>query len=217
MLPSWSVIASIVTIINFLISSAIGVSAESLCNRSEVLDAIKNYLERDDFSEMITKPLVRANPITFWNNVIQIEDICNSHHWPYLSDWVSFGSRDLVFFGLTSGKRALHFCQLVNPIQPEDDFEYGYLNSVLESLLKPKNVEKFDERVNFSLAVRQRFQKDVHNLTLQVQNLTDTLGAVVTRINYHHKDHPSGQLSPVSGVSDEVSGKQITPYYQETN
>lgn len=58
---------------------------------------------------------------------------------------------------------------------------------------------------------------DVHNLTLQVQNLTDTLGAVVTRINYHHKDHPSGQLSPVSGVSDEVSGKQITPYYQETN
>lgn len=119
--------------------------------------------------------------------------LLSADHWPYLSDWVSFGSRDLVFFGLTSGKRALHFCQLwvvtryhytpfliypflinlcqllirVNPIQPEDDFEYGYLNSVLESLLKPKNVEKFDERVNFSLAVRQRFQKG--NISIDTQ------------------------------------------------
>ncbi|OXA38412.1 hypothetical protein Fcan01_26824 [Folsomia candida] len=259
MLPSWSVIVSIVTLVNLIIPPFIDVSAESsLCKRSEVLDAIKNYLERDDFSEMITKPLVRANPIAFWNNVIQIDDICNSreaillqkycydfpnvvkkvlidtvqislwigleiYHWPYLSDWVSFGSGDLVFFGLTSGKRPLHYCQLVNPVPPEEgDFEYGYLNSVLENLLKPKRVDKFDERVNFSFAVRHRFQKDaekekvdnelkymlgnvtlglrnltadVHNLTLRVQNLTDVVAVVVDRINYHHKDHPSGQLS----------------------
>ncbi|OXA40216.1 hypothetical protein Fcan01_24875, partial [Folsomia candida] len=162
---------------------------ERSCNRTEILARVKEYLEGEDFAEIMTEKVKGEwmNPLIFWNNLQFISlksNICDSdeakylrkycYDWPHTSE--SWGD-DLMDYDATGKKICSYnldfsrqFSDLINPlpVKEKDFIFYVYQDSLLSRMLLPWTAEQFgldpapgeaDIKINFSPSIKERLRK----------------------------------------------------------
>ncbi|XP_035716447.1 uncharacterized protein LOC118439318 [Folsomia candida] len=90
--------------------------------------------------------------------------------YPNLYQWIEF-TRAVLKSPLKSGKLAVHYCQLINPlpVKEKDFIFYVYQDSLLSRMLLPWTAEQFgldpapgeaDIKINFSPSIKERLRKE---------------------------------------------------------